>query len=193
MQLQQQGDIAAGALDQLGPAATAAAAAAAGQPPQQYQQQLYVQAYAGMAQQPVAAATTPSAAAGFEDVAAAAAAADGQLPRVSSLNALSLEGPTNSQTAAGAAAAAASAAGGLSASAGGAGPSGLILPSPSVVTGGAFAYGPPSGSQLQLQTTGSDFANYAAGAPSAGGPGTASGYTAGGLGCPVVGACIAAE
>jgi hypothetical protein len=60
------------------------------------------------------------------------------------------------------------------------GPPSFILPSPSVVTGGAFGFSHPSVGQLQLQTAGSDFAQYAAGGPSTGGAATASGYTAGG-------------
>jgi hypothetical protein len=91
-----------------------------------------------------------------------------QLPRVPSLNALSIDVSASQQDAATAAAAAA---------AGVSGPPSFVLPSPSGVTGGAFSYSHLSAGQLQLQTTGSDFANYAAGAPSAGG--AASGFTAG--------------
>ena len=132
---------------------------------QPYQQQL----------QPLAAPTAAAAAAaGMSAFAggppAQAADLQGQLPRATSLNAYSLDAPSSQQDAAAAAAAA------------GAGTSSFALPSPSVVTGGAFSYGQPPGSQLQLQTTGSDFAVYAAGAPSAGGAATASGYTAGGKG-----------
>jgi hypothetical protein len=130
---------------------------------QPYQQQL----------QPLAAPTAAAAAAAGISAFAGGAPAQpadiqGQLPRATSLNAYSIDMPSSQQDAAAAAA--------------GAGTSSFALPSPSVVTGGAFSYGQPPGSQLQLQTTGSDFAVYAAGAPSAGGAATASGYTAGGKG-----------
>jgi hypothetical protein len=123
-----------------------------------------------------AAAAAPSAFAGAAAAAAAApgaAASDGGLRHAASLNALSVDVPSSSQQDA---AGAATSAAGTSV---GPVPSAFMLPSPSVVTGGMFDYSHPSGSQLQLQTTGSDFALYAAGAPSVGGAATASGYTAG--------------
>ena len=161
---QQQQDVTGAFAAQMAMAATAEQQAQLWQ-----QQQELLQAYAGSAQQAVAAEAVVAAG-------AAALSAGAQMPRVGSLNALSLEVPSASQQDAGpaggaaAAAAAASAAGAVS----------YMLPSPSVLTGGALGYSLASGSQLQLQTTGSDFANYAAGAPSVGGAGTTSGFTAGG-------------
>jgi hypothetical protein len=129
-------------------------------------------------------AALTSAFAGAATAAAAAAtgaaAADVGLSHATLLNALSVDLPSTSQQ--DVAGAAASAAGGSA----GPVPSAFVLPSPSVVTGGMFDYSHPSGSQLQLQTTGSDFALYAAGAPSVGGGATASGYTAGVASLPLI-------